>query len=70
MVWFYERHGSYTRCETREVGDGRIELVITNPDGKEEIEHYEDSNALARRQQQLESHLTSDGWEGPFGRTI
>lgn len=70
MVWFYERHGTYIRCETRETPDGAFELVQTNPDGTEVVERFEDSASLTRRQQELESHLTTDGWTGPFGRTI
>jgi hypothetical protein len=70
MVWFYERHGTYIRCETRETPDGAFELVQTNPDGTEVVERFEDSGSLTRRQQQLESNLTTDGWTGPFGRTI
>ena len=70
MVWFYERHGTYIRCETRDTADGAFELVISNPDGTETVERFEDSASLARRQQQLESNLTTDGWTGPFGRTI
>jgi hypothetical protein len=70
MVWFYERHGTYIRCETRELPDGAFELVQTNPDGSEIVERFEDSASLTRRQQQLESNLTTDGWTGPFGRTI
>ena len=70
MVWFYERHGTYIRCETRETADGAFELVQTNPDGTEIVERFEDSASLTKRQQQLESNLTTDGWTGPFGRTI
>jgi hypothetical protein len=70
MVWFYERHGNYIRCETRETPDGAFELVQTNPDGTETVERFEESASLTRRQQELESHLTTDGWTGPFGRTI
>lgn len=70
MVWFYERHGVYIRCETRETTDGAFELVIMQPDGTESVERHEDSASLTRRQQELESNLTHDGWTGPFGRTI
>lgn len=71
MVWFYERHGAYIRCETRDApeGDG-FDLLILNPDGTERVEHFEDSHALTRRQQELETVLAVDGWIGPFGRTI
>jgi hypothetical protein len=70
MVWFFERHGTYIRCETRDVREGGYELLVINSDGVENVERFEDSAALARRQQELESHFTHDGWAGPFGRTI
>lgn len=71
MVWFYERQGAFIRCETRtsETGAG-FELVVFNPDGSERVEHFDDSATLARRQSELESTLSHDGWNGPFGRTI
>jgi hypothetical protein len=71
MVWFYERQGAFIRCETRTVTSGRgFELVIIQPDGSELVERFDDSSTLARRQTELESSLTHDGWTGPFGRTI
>lgn len=71
MVWFFERQGTFIRCETRtsETGAG-FELVVINPDGSEHVEHFDDSGMLAQRQAELESTLTHDGWHGPFGRTI
>jgi hypothetical protein len=47
-----------------------FELVIIQPDGSELVERFDDSSTLARRQAELESSLTHDGWTGPFGRTI
>ena len=71
MVWFYERQGAFIRCETRTAPTGAgFELVISQPDGSEVVEHFDDSATLARRQTELESTLTHDGWAGPFGRTI
>jgi hypothetical protein len=71
MVWFFERHGAYIRCETRDTPDGDgFDLLIVNPDGTEQVEHFDDSASLTRRQQELESSLVVDGWSGPFGRTI
>lgn len=71
MVWFYERQGAFIRCETR-TGRGGVgfELVVFHPDGTEQVEHFDDSATLARRQAELESALVHDGWTGPFGRTI
>jgi hypothetical protein len=31
MVWFYEKHGTYIRCETRVRAGGGYELVIVKP---------------------------------------
>jgi hypothetical protein len=71
MVWFYERQGSFIRCETRVASSGSgFELVVIQPDGSERVEHFDDSSTLARRQAELENTLTHDGWTGPFGRTI
>ncbi|MEW6320686.1 MAG: hypothetical protein AB1635_06325 [Acidobacteriota bacterium] len=70
MVWFFERQGSFIRCETRQSGDGAFELVIVQPDGAEQVERFEDSATLTRRQQELQRSLSGDGWTGPFGRTI
>lgn len=71
MVWFYERHGTFLRCETRTATRGvGFELVTIQPDGSEHVEYFDDSASLARRQAELENSLTHDGWAGPFGRTI
>lgn len=71
MVWFYERQGAFIRCETRDSQSGAgFELVVIQPDGSERVEHFDDSSMLARRQSELESSLSHDGWAGPFGRTI
>jgi hypothetical protein len=70
MVWFFERHGIYIRCETRDATAGGFELLVINPDGIERVERFEDSASLTRRQRELDSDLTHDGWTGPFGRTI
>ena len=72
MVWFYERSGSFVRFETRDVPQGSpvFELVILHPDGKEETERFADSESLTRRQRELATLLTGEGWQGPFGRFL
>ncbi|MGH9345629.1 MAG: hypothetical protein ACRD26_00035 [Vicinamibacterales bacterium] len=71
MVFFFERQGQFIRCESCPA-DGRsgYELVILYPDGREEIEHFDDTVELNQRQMQLEASLTSSGWFGPHGRVI
>lgn len=71
MVWFYERQGTFIRCETRDAAPGTgFELIIIQPDGREIVERFDDSASLERRQQELQTNLSHDGWQGPFGRTI
>jgi hypothetical protein len=71
MVFFFERQGQFIRCESRpaESGSG-YELMVVYPDGREEIEHFDDPIELNHRQMQLEAQLTSGGWFGPHGRVI
>lgn len=70
MIWFFEKRGAYVRCEAREAAPGRYELVITQPDGTEQIETFEDSTEMTRRQVQVEQGLSADGWTGPHGRVM
>lgn len=71
MVFFFERQGQFIRCESRpaESGSG-YELLLLYPDGREEVEHFDDTVELNHRQLELESSLTSAGWFGPHGRVI
>jgi len=71
MVWFYEKQGAFIRCEARDSETGLgFQLIVIQPDGSERIEHFDDSRHLTRRQQELESTLVDDGWDGPYGRGI
>jgi hypothetical protein len=71
MVFFFERQGQFIRCESRpaESGEG-YELAIIYPDGREEIEHFDDPLELNQRQLRLEAELSAGGWFGPHGRVI
>ncbi len=70
MIWFFERRGEYVRCETRQTTDGAYELVITQPDGSERVERFEDGATMAKRQVELEHGLAAEGWTGPHGRVM
>ena len=72
MVWFYERNGCFLRFETRDAAGGPAiyELVISNPDGTENVERFPDSESMVHRQLELESQLTTNGWQGPYGRFL
>jgi hypothetical protein len=71
MIWFFERHGRFMRCEIRhELGGEGYELVITHPDGSICTEHYSDSTTLTKRQLSLQMELLDKGWAGPHGRDV
>ena len=70
MIWFFEKKGQFVRCDTRKAGDGYYELVITDADGTERVERFEDSASLAKRQVSLEQSLAEEGWTGPHGRVM
>jgi hypothetical protein len=67
VFWWFERNGTYTRCEVLDLPTGGFELRVVDPDGQEEIEHFADAATLARRQQAVEEQLAADGWTGPHG---
>lgn len=68
MIWLFERQGEYLRYEARPAKDGSgFELIITSPDGTEVTERFDDSGALSKRQRELESQLSGEGWSGPHG---
>jgi hypothetical protein len=66
MIWFFERQQARLRYEIRRQTDGSdYELVITFPDGRQEIERYGDPADITRRSLRLERALTDAGWEPP-----
>jgi uncharacterized protein (DUF58 family) len=68
MIWFFERRRARLHYEIRHQTDGpNYELVITFPDGRQEIERYTDPGDLAERSSRLEQRLTEEGWQPPHG---
>jgi len=69
LIWFYAKHGHHLRCEVRTAGsDEQFDLVITDADGTERVEHFDDSASVTQRTLQLEAEWIGQGWDGPFGR--
>jgi hypothetical protein len=69
MIWFFERHDSKLRYEIRCQTDGYgYELVITRPDGVQDVEQYDDPLALLNRTEELERLLRDEGWQVPVPR--
>ena len=66
MIWFFERRRAWLHYEIRRQPDGpNYELVVTHPDGRQEVEHYGDSAAVAERASRLERSLRDEGWAPP-----
>ena len=67
MFWWFERGGQYLRYETREAAAGRYELRVIRPDGSEQVENFDQSTDLTKRQLDFERDLAAEGWTGPHG---
>lgn len=66
MIWFFEREHSRLHYEIRRQTDGDgYELVITWPDGRQEIERYSECGTLVQRSTTLQHRLTAEGWASP-----
>jgi hypothetical protein len=66
MLSFFEREHSRLRYEIRRQTDGPdYELVITYPDGGQEIELYGDPGAVVERSKALQNALMEAGWAAP-----
>jgi hypothetical protein len=69
MIWFFERHHSRLHYEIRRQTDGPdYELVITHPDGRQEVECYADTETLLERSMRLHHALLEAGWQPPGSR--
>lgn len=67
MLWFFARHQAQLHYEIRRQQDSDdYEIVITHPDGRQEVEQYSDSMRLLRRSADLQNALRSEGWQ-PLG---
>ena len=66
MVWFFEKQNSRLRYEIRGAENGPdLELVITHPDGREEVEVYVNPADALRRSEHLQRDLAAAGWRSP-----
>jgi hypothetical protein len=66
MIWSFERQGKSLQCEIRRDMDGQYyEFVVTDPDGSEQTEQYEDPSAVIKRSIDVMRGLIEDGWRSP-----
>jgi hypothetical protein len=69
MIWFFERQQARLSYEIRRATDGQdYELVITHPDGRQQVEAFSDTTGLMERSVSLRDALASAGWRAPEAR--
>jgi hypothetical protein len=69
MIWFFERHPHRLHYEIRHQADGHdYELVITHPDGRQDLERFADTRAVIERSAALQHKLAAAGWHPPQPR--
>jgi hypothetical protein len=70
MIWFFERQQARLSYEIRRATEGtEFELVITHPDGSQQIEAFTDTSLLMERSVRLRDALASQGWRAPYARS-
>jgi hypothetical protein len=66
MMWVFERADQRLRCEIRREGSGAgYELIVTNPDGSQRMERFDETSALIKRSLDLQLELIEAGWRAP-----
>ena len=71
MFWWFERNGTYLRCEVVPAQTaGGFELRMVHPDGTERVERFSDSLSLADRQRSVIDETIRAGWNGPHGWNV
>ena len=66
MLWFFEKQDAWIHYEIRRQADGdAYELVITHPDGRQDVERYGKPSDVVERSNHLQQELTEAGWHAP-----
>jgi hypothetical protein len=66
MLWIFERKGKQMRCEIRREGIGPgYEMIVTNPDGSQRMERFDDTTDLIKRTLDFQRELLESGWRQP-----
>jgi len=67
VFWWFEREGELLRIEVLELGPDSFELRVIRPDGTYSVETFSNAQDLAKRQAEVQSGMSRDGWKGPRG---
>ena len=66
MLWIFERKGEQMRCEIRRDGvSAGYEMIVTNPDGSQRMERFEETGGLIKRTLEFQRELMETGWRQP-----
>ena len=66
MLWIFECKGEQMTCEIRREGVGAgYEMVVTNADGSQRMERFEETADLIKRTLDLQGELLESGWRQP-----
>jgi len=66
MLWFFEKQDAWLHYEIRRQADGdAYELVITHPDGRQDVERYGKPSDVVERSKRLQQALKEAGWHAP-----
>jgi hypothetical protein len=64
MIWFFDRQGQRLRYEIRRTDAGNAyELVVSYPDGRENVEQMIEPSDLLKRCAELADSLREEGWK-------
>ena len=68
MMWIFEKKGRQMRAEIRREGGGTgagYELIVTNADGSQRMERFEETTDLIKRTLGFQRDLMETGWRQP-----
>ncbi len=68
MFYFFQRGPEFVRCEINGDNQSGYRITITEPEGREETETLDSSDAAHARWLEIQERFTSQGWWGPHGR--
>lgn len=68
MFYFFQRGGTFVRCEIDGDDTNGYRITITEPEGAEYTETHESSEAAHARWLEIQERYRSEGWWGPHGR--
>lgn len=68
MFYFFQRGPDFVRCEINGDSESGYRITIIEPEGHEETETLESSEAAHARWLEIQDRFMSQGWWGPHGR--